>query len=420
MKRQFIIMLMAVLVTAFTGCGSSTAGQEKTENKIEENTSTEIVNEKAEQSDEKQKKDEEAEKPIGMPNPIVEVSGDEEFSSELGIKLDTTQFPGDVERCIINKEIAQVVFGEENADGDIVECCFRGTKNSMLAHEPIEGIAGIYSSDISDETEIDMPIDNGDSIMFKTYHDNENILDIAYWKYENVYYTMTTGENISQMSMAELYDSALRVIGANKPMPELTGKVIEPMEAEIDLEGDLSGTFYATLESLNNPGSGQLEGNFSIYAMDLYAAEDINGMKTGDIIIVDGENVVVETVVEDEPLDLEYRSGDGPMRNFEVNGGLTEGGVDFIEYMDGTYRYFGWDDMATYTCVGTTTLPIADNAVITDHMYDYEGTPDGRRISTGEFVQYYEDEYEGSFRYNNTSIKVENGVVTELTRVYVP
>ena len=143
-----------------------------------------------------------------------------------------------------------------------------------------------------------------------------------------------------------------------------------------------------------------------IYSMDTYDASEIEGLAEGDTVVVEGQEIPVKTMEIWDDLVV-------------VNGGIdAEDGCAFTKTEDGdAYRVNLDDDLATYTELGVTSLPVDPAATYYDD-WDIESDPvttdyDGilSAIQTSE---------NDSFNRYNTTLTLQNGRVIELRRVYMP
>lgn len=367
----------------------------------------------------------------GMANPMVEVFDDADFAEKLGIPIDTSFFTGENQkRFIIGEMLADVRFDVTNVNGDNVECMFRATKDDEYAKNPYELIAGVYASDFSDEVSISYPSDEGDIEMFSVDSATENC-HITRWDFSGAHYVFSVFGTTSQMQLGALYDSLMLAIGADHPVIS----TVEPLTSEIDVTDISGGTFAVNMANVETDENGTIA-DFTIYSMDLYDAVDLNAINSGDEISVkistgeEPKKILVDTI---EHKTVTYTKeteamGSEPQGDYDViliNGGLDNvenGGVEFIACEGGTYRFFGFDDYATYTQQGTVSLKIAEDAEIIDHSEDWkseEEVPAGVSIKTTDLMQFTANDEIG-FSFLNTTIEVENGEVTKITRRFTP
>ena len=210
-------------------------------------------------------------------------------------------------------------------------------------------------------------------------------------------------------------------ISEQKEEIQLTGKIIKPIEEEVNPE-NINGIYPCNIEDIQTVDE-KTECKVDIYTMDLYDAVDVTTMEKGDIIVINGNEMIIDTIEEKQvtgSLSFEEET-DESKTVYIINGEIEEGGASLISYEGGTFRYFGMDNHATYTEKCEVTIPFSEKVNIIDNSFDYEGA-DTSRAATGktakEFQEYFEeDDY---FFIYNTEIRVEDGVIVELTRRFIP
>ncbi len=138
------------------------------------------------------------------------------------------------------------------------------------------------------------------------------------------------------------------------------------------------------------------------YGKELFDLVDMFLLQKGDTIVISGEDVLIDSI---ENTDGKYL----------INGGLDEGGYDLISDENTTFYVRGYDDMTTYTNLGSYTLPIVEDCVITDNS-----DPDNQgKVLTIDELMADDDEYSGYLCYN-TVITLKSGEITGITRNYTP
>ena len=150
--------------------------------------------------------------------------------------------------------------------------------------------------------------------------------------------------------------------------------------------------------------SGAVQMDVTVYVYDWYDMVDIALLKEGDSIWIRQEEVVISSI---------ERKEDGTVR---FNGGLDAGGFEL--HTDGNTVYYeqGYSDVKSYYELGKVTLPVSD-----DFIYNDASDLDKQAViySAEDFlkdnpgIKYY-------FGPSSTTIQIENGYVTAMTRVYVP
>ena len=184
-------------------------------------------------------------------------------------------------------------------------------------------------------------------------------------------------------------------------------RAVSPLDVGLDVNHLPDGAYPAAFDrgDVARLASGIYMNGVRIYAMDLYAAADIEGLAEGDTVAVEGETLVVRTVETDDDV-------------VHVNGGLgEEDGCDFRKTETGEYCVDGYDDLPTYTELGTTSLAVDESAVFTDGSdidsdpvtVDYDSIIDAMQGAPIDF-----------FSASNTTLTIQSGKVTRIDRVYVP
>ena len=149
--------------------------------------------------------------------------------------------------------------------------------------------------------------------------------------------------------------------------------------------------------------TGAMQMDVTIYSYDKYDMVDISVLKVGDILVTYAGEVKVTTL---------ERSESGLVF---VNGGLENGGFDLLTNESGIYYEIGFDDAKNWHEVGKATIRVSTDF----ECYD-NADPD-----KGEVVFYPGDFLaEGIVNYDftphNTTVRVEEGQIVEMNRVYVP
>lgn len=143
-----------------------------------------------------------------------------------------------------------------------------------------------------------------------------------------------------------------------------------------------------------------------VFSADFYDAVDILQMAPGDTLLYDGEKIVVDTI--------EDKGG-----AIIVNGGL-EGGGAWLESGDGgTFRAVQFDDHSIYSELGTAELPLAEDFRIID--CGEEPTDPSDTVATAQKL--YLETLEGwrrEFSPLNTTVLIEDGIITQIIRRWIP
>ena len=149
--------------------------------------------------------------------------------------------------------------------------------------------------------------------------------------------------------------------------------------------------------------TGKMQMDVTIFTYDRYDMVDISGLKVGDTIVTHAGEVEV-TAMERTEGGILY-----------INGGLEEGGFDLVTDESGVFYETGFNDAKNWYEVGEATIRVSA---------DFEGC-DNSDPEQGEVVIYPGDFLVGAVTdYNftpyNTTIRVQDGQIVELNRVYMP
>lgn len=129
-------------------------------------------------------------------------------------------------------------------------------------------------------------------------------------------------------------------------------------------------------------------------------------MQVGDTIIYDGKKLVINKIAEEHG-------------GIDINGGLDEGGCCLAGNEGGTYVARNWDDHATYTELGKAEIALADDFVIIDCGIDPNDPIDTIRTGQKLYIENLKDSKKDFFQLN-TRVTIENGMITEIKRHWIP
>lgn len=139
----------------------------------------------------------------------------------------------------------------------------------------------------------------------------------------------------------------------------------------------------------------------TIYEEELFDAVEVTQLKAGDTITAGGKDVKVTKVEE-------IKTG-----GYAINGGYEKGGITLFPGDGGTFYQVKENDAKTYVEVGTATLPLSDKFELVDN------SENANKKLTAQDMTTLKDDGIG-FNENNTTVTVENGVITNITRAYMP
>ena len=178
--------------------------------------------------------------------------------------------------------------------------------------------------------------------------------------------------------------------------------MVEPMFEALD---PFNGT-YAVAFDRAKMADGALN-EVHIYTEDIYDIADISTLTAGNMILIGGESILVESIGEDDGF-------------IQINGGGLEGGYDLYGKEDTNgLRVVQDDDFPTFTeRFIADTLPLAENVVFED-AWDIESDP-VTVTGAADVAAAIADSENEFFDQYNTVITIEGGVITHINRNYVP
>lgn len=145
----------------------------------------------------------------------------------------------------------------------------------------------------------------------------------------------------------------------------------------------------------------------TVYNEDLYDVVDISQMRTGDTLIYRQKPIVIATLTQ---------STHGML---EVNGGLEEGGCWLVGNEGGTYRGTEWDDHSSYSKLGKAEVKFADSFLIIDCGEFPKDPSDTIRTDQKLYIEKMKKNRPDFFQLN-TRVTIENGMITEIRRIWIP
>lgn len=181
---------------------------------------------------------------------------------------------------------------------------------------------------------------------------------------------------------------------AIRPLPDTTMK---------SLENSVLNVSFAQNDFYQNE-SGEMILRMRIYSYEKFDLVGISVLKAGDTILLSGEEIPVESV---------ERNAHGTVL---VNGGLDEGGFDLATDDSGIYYVHGYSDMKSW-------VPVADAEFAVSETFVFH---DSAELELGTVVYNAEDLADAipdslfGYQPQNTTVRIENGQVVEMNRIYTP
>ena len=182
--------------------------------------------------------------------------------------------------------------------------------------------------------------------------------------------------------------------------------VFAPLPVNIDLTKLDDCTVAVSLEdgSFYTDETGAVMMDVTVFVYDLYDMVDISLLEEGDTILRGQEEVLISSI---------ERSQDGLIL---INGGLDEGGFCLYTEDNTVYYELGYSDTKSYYALGKVSLPVSPDFIYTDASNLDTDTAYFRAedlLDRVESIDYH-------FNAHNTTIQIEEGFVTAMTRVYTP
>jgi len=172
---------------------------------------------------------------------------------------------------------------------------------------------------------------------------------------------------------------------------------------------DLSHLTDATVSaSFSTDDFNWMGGNLklTIHAEQLYDAVELHQLSVGDTLFYEGAPMVVKEKKEDKG-------------QITINGGMDNGGIDLWSNDGGTYRAVTFDDHSVYVELGEVTLPLSEDFTIIDCGEEPLDPSDTIRQGQKLYLENLKD-YRKNFTYLDTKVQIENGVITNITRTWIP
>ena len=149
--------------------------------------------------------------------------------------------------------------------------------------------------------------------------------------------------------------------------------------------------------------SGRMQMDLKIYTYDKYDMVDIANLKAGDTVVRHFGEVKVVSKEQNEA------------GTIFINGGLENGGLDLVTDDCGIFYETGFNDVKNWYEIGEATIRVS---------VDFKGI-DNADLEQGEVIIYPGDFLIGAvtnydFTPYNTTIRVEDGQIVEMNRVFIP
>ena len=184
-----------------------------------------------------------------------------------------------------------------------------------------------------------------------------------------------------------------------------TVRIIAPLPTTIDMNHLENCTVAVSLEQggayVDDTGAMQMD--VTVYTYDLYDMVDMASLKVGDVMEIRGQEVAVDSLEQDA-------------RGIIINGGLEEGGYEFGTNNETVWYECGFNDAKSYYELGKATIRVSADMTFYDNSDLDKGEVTyfaGDFLTDAAGIVYH-------FVPNNTSIVIENGMIIEMHRSYMP
>lgn len=224
--------------------------------------------------------------------------------------------------------------------------------------------------------------------------------------YDNFYKAVLSDKKPLEIKYHKINYAQAEKLRMGELDPVITGKTVAPQIGDFDVYALPDGMYQAGLKPENIYSDGnEVSASMEIYQKEVYDIVDMNTLEVGDGIIVNDDLIRVKEIEQKDDLIC-------------VNGGLDADGVDFAPMeSENCYVARGYNDTATYKDYGMTYLVFDDNCLIQDTS-DWEN-PEGTVVPVDQFADYAKEKDLFMSCYN-TTIRIENGKVVQMTIVFVP
>lgn len=177
------------------------------------------------------------------------------------------------------------------------------------------------------------------------------------------------------------------------PLPDTTMDNLDNAILSISLE---EGDAYVD-------DTGKMQMDVKIYSYDKYDMVDVSMLKVGDIIVSHAGEVEINSIERKDNASI------------AINGGLDADGFELDTGDNGIFYEQGYNDAKNWYEVGMATIRVS----VDFRCHDTSDLEKGEVLYyPGSFLIGEVTDY--NFTPYNTTIRVENGQVVEMHRVYIP
>ena len=212
---------------------------------------------------------------------------------------------------------------------------------------------------------------------------------------------------VPTLSETEIPTECLTEAPTEAPAQSPAPAVVAPLPATLDLANLDNCTVAVSLGEgcawFGNGVSGIQTLNVTVYTYDLYDMVDISMLKGGDIILIRGEEVVIEALERTD-------------NSILINGGLDLGGYELRTDEYTVYYEIGYSDMKYWQELGIYAGEAAESFIFID-----ASDPDREPVNrTFEDLVKAVDTVNPGFEPQNTTVTIEDGYIVSLEHIYTP
>ncbi len=189
-----------------------------------------------------------------------------------------------------------------------------------------------------------------------------------------------------------------------QPQETVPGKIVAPLDLGLDWDevrnyGQVRVSFDG--EDVSREGD-QVMLRLTVYDYEKFDDTEILQLQVGDVLRIDGEDVLIHSIENDGWL--------------HINGGIDDEGVTLMPYGIGVYVQIFENEAKNYFPAGQITLPVSEEFLFTDGSLPVEMS----MLKTLENL-IAEMETEGrTFSPYDTSVSTYDGWIIGLRTFYVP
>ena len=208
--------------------------------------------------------------------------------------------------------------------------------------------------------------------------------------------SIVSAENAATEAVEQTETAATEMVVEGKkifPLPDTTMDNLSDAIVAVSLEADDA--------YVDDTGAMQMD--LKIYSYDKFDMVDIAALEVGDIIVRYSGEVVVTSKEQNEAGII------------SINGGVEAGGFDLATEDSGIFYEVGLNDAKNWYEAGVATIPVSADFEFVDNADQEQGEI---IFYPGSFLTEEITNYD--FTPNNTTIRVEEGKIVEMNRIFVP